>query len=853
MEGELTCGICLEFFDNPLMLPCSHNFCKKCLEGIINAKQNFRMRRPPGVNIDCPLCQRHWSLDNGLDGLPGNLTLENIISHYKSKGAMPYSEASWNCDLDITEVICKMHNQPMTFYCMTCDFAVCKDCACCIEKGSKMAHRCAQIKEHASYLQATISSKLTEVKKKVIPLNDRIQLLEDIIRGIDENQKKVEKQLELEIASLVSLLNSRQEELTRLLGNDIQDIRRPVEDHLRRYKNLQTTIQEHFKKLSMVKGTKDISLRIKLMQDSEKQLNSLLCFDLAWFSSNDMPAVDMPAWLLQKHNVENSISELSWQKTGGDGARPLMPLVPLQMPVLSQSEPVSVGFSSRGSSAERDSPGLTKTPIVSSFDSGFDSGTKIATGSWEAGRKLSQEMAKTPVVPGLDSFFQQSSAASSSLFSLPQGSTSTKTDTSSTSGSINVPKSRRSDNSVDVSFPSGGGTKLFSLSLSGNGGPPNVVRAPTSVTMTTQRPVSTIQTAMPLKPTSTSSTFKFESSTDPSGAQSVMSGARPGETTRKYPVLTTSDFLPRKSVSGLSKSGNVMSAMQEQPMEVVSESCSMASSISVSVNSAAPQSSVATVTSGLDKLSLSDTQTFPMSSSVISPSINQNTPFEVKIPVFSGNSNNLNSSSGSASSGAISFRVSLGQSLPPYSPSALSTAEKPASMPHSSNINFSKQSNISIKGDNPSKQTAGGASGSKTESPSVTTLTFGVKPKTSSGFIFPNNQNIFKPVVSAAITATSSTSESVVSQSATNSSTPVSDSTETSQQITRRSSAPVLSTASDGNEEESRSATDGGVTNFGDGLPKLSSRDFSPSRTGSPPRTVIYRRTLKPKKNLPRK
>lgn len=76
----------------------------------------------------------------------------------------------------------------------------------------------------------------------------------------------MEKQLELEIASLISLLRSRQEELTRLLGNDILDIRRPVEDHLRRYKNLQTTIQEHLKKLSMVKGTKDLSLRIKVSQ-----------------------------------------------------------------------------------------------------------------------------------------------------------------------------------------------------------------------------------------------------------------------------------------------------------------------------------------------------------------------------------------------------------------------------------------------------------------------------------------------------------------------------------------------------------------------------------------------------------
>ncbi|XP_069129363.1 uncharacterized protein [Argopecten irradians] len=824
MEGELTCGICLEFFDSPLMLPCSHNFCKKCLEGIINARQNYRLRRPPGVNIDCPLCQRHWSLDNGLDGLPGNLTLENIISHYKSKGAMPYSEASWNTDLDITEVTCKLHNHPMTLYCMTCDFAVCKECNCCTDKGSKMSHRCAPIKEHASFLQATISSKLTEVKKKVIPLNDRVQLLEDIVRGIDENQKKVERQLELEIASLVSLLNSRQEELTRLLGNDIQGIRRPVEDHLRRYKNLQTTIQEHFKKLSMVKGTKDLSLRIKLMQDSEKQLNSLLCFDLAWFSSNDMPSVDMPAWSLQKCDVERSISDLMWQKTGGDGTKPLRPLVPLQMPVLSQSEPGAMGFSSRGSSGEREMSELTKTPIVPGFD------TKFA--KQDAAKRFSPEMAKLPVVPGLESFFKQSEET----FAPPQCSTATKTDTSSASMLFSVPNSRRSDGSVDVCIPAGAGPKRFSLSVSGNGGATNVVRAPTSVTMTTQRPVSTTQTALSGKPVSTSSTFKFESVTDQNGTG--CGGARSAESNRKYPTITTSDFIPRKSLTG--KPNIVVS--QEQPMEVVAEtSSSMASSISVSVNSDTP-SSVSTVTSGLDKLPLADTQTFQPA--VISPSISSNTPFEVKFPVFQGTSNPSSSSSGS---GAISFRVSLGQSLPPYCPPTTSTTEQPASQSRSSNINFSSQSNIPLKGDNLSRSSACGVSGSKTDTPNVTTLTFGVKPKIPSGFTFSGNQNVFKPVVSAALMTTSAPSLPTASGD----SAAVSCSSDTSLQITRRSSAPILSTGYP--EESTRPVTQGGATNFGEGLPKLSSRDFSPSRTGSPPRSVTYRRTVKPKSKIPKK
>lgn len=38
MEEELTCPVCLELYADPLMLPCSHSLCKKCLEDIIQSR-----------------------------------------------------------------------------------------------------------------------------------------------------------------------------------------------------------------------------------------------------------------------------------------------------------------------------------------------------------------------------------------------------------------------------------------------------------------------------------------------------------------------------------------------------------------------------------------------------------------------------------------------------------------------------------------------------------------------------------------------------------------------------------------------------------------------------------------------
>ena len=36
MEEELTCPVCLELYADPLMLPCSHSVCKRCLQDILD-------------------------------------------------------------------------------------------------------------------------------------------------------------------------------------------------------------------------------------------------------------------------------------------------------------------------------------------------------------------------------------------------------------------------------------------------------------------------------------------------------------------------------------------------------------------------------------------------------------------------------------------------------------------------------------------------------------------------------------------------------------------------------------------------------------------------------------------------
>ena len=53
------------------------------------------------------------------------------------------------------------------------------------------------------------------------------------------------------------------------------------------------------------------------MIGARKQLNSLLCFDIAWSLKEDtVPEVDLPTWTLDIQHVLDSVNNLQWDRQG---------------------------------------------------------------------------------------------------------------------------------------------------------------------------------------------------------------------------------------------------------------------------------------------------------------------------------------------------------------------------------------------------------------------------------------------------------------------------------------------------------------------------------------------------------
>nr|XP_033805984.1 E3 ubiquitin-protein ligase TRIM13 [Geotrypetes seraphini]XP_033805985.1 E3 ubiquitin-protein ligase TRIM13 [Geotrypetes seraphini]XP_033805986.1 E3 ubiquitin-protein ligase TRIM13 [Geotrypetes seraphini]XP_033805987.1 E3 ubiquitin-protein ligase TRIM13 [Geotrypetes seraphini]XP_033805989.1 E3 ubiquitin-protein ligase TRIM13 [Geotrypetes seraphini]XP_033805990.1 E3 ubiquitin-protein ligase TRIM13 [Geotrypetes seraphini] len=115
LEEDLTCPICCSLFDDPRVLPCSHNFCKKCLEGILEG--NIRSALWRQSNFKCPTCRKETPAI-GVGSLQVNYSLKGIVEKYNKFKVLPKMP------------VCKVHSgQPLNIFCSTDLKLICGFCA----------------------------------------------------------------------------------------------------------------------------------------------------------------------------------------------------------------------------------------------------------------------------------------------------------------------------------------------------------------------------------------------------------------------------------------------------------------------------------------------------------------------------------------------------------------------------------------------------------------------------------------------------------------------------------------------------------------------------------------------------
>ncbi|XP_042194071.1 zinc-binding protein A33-like [Callorhinchus milii] len=231
LTEELNCPICLDFFNDPVILECGHNFCCSCIT---------RSWEKQEIN-SCPECQqvfaeRNLRRNRALANITGEI--QKIIQSKKEARNKRYCEEHEEelklfCETDkkLMCLICRdaQQHRDHSFLPINEAFQTYKDKikssidsltqrkATALEAEVKQKQMISQVKEQARSLQDNVEAEFTKMHQC---LTDREQR---VVRELRQREKETLQQMEKNLREIQGNLDSVQQELSELqkqMGKD---------------------------------------------------------------------------------------------------------------------------------------------------------------------------------------------------------------------------------------------------------------------------------------------------------------------------------------------------------------------------------------------------------------------------------------------------------------------------------------------------------------------------------------------------------------------------------------------------------------------------------------------------------
>ncbi|KAM5126762.1 uncharacterized protein ACMZJ9_021150 [Mantella aurantiaca] len=213
LRAELECSVCLNIYTDPVTLKCGHNFCRVCIDRVLDTQGG-------SGGYSCPECRQKFQ---DRPTLHRNITLRNIAGNFQS--AEPCQEQSgvfctYCVDSPVSAVTscllcevslcdkhlrvhkkspehiltdptsslesrkCSVHKKILEYYCTEDDICV---CVSCFAIGGHKGHEMESLDEASGKKKET----LRNVLQKLVTRREKT---EERVRSLQEHRRKVEEE-----------------------------------------------------------------------------------------------------------------------------------------------------------------------------------------------------------------------------------------------------------------------------------------------------------------------------------------------------------------------------------------------------------------------------------------------------------------------------------------------------------------------------------------------------------------------------------------------------------------------------------------------------------------------------------
>ncbi|XP_075062173.1 uncharacterized protein LOC142150897 [Mixophyes fleayi] len=268
LRQELDCSICLNIYTDPVTLRCGHNFCRVCIDRVLDKQEGS------GV-YTCPECRTQYRKRPVLEK---NRKLCNIAEHVRSiaeeetgifctycvHSPVPALKSCLKCEASLCDIHwrthnksaehvlvdpttslekrkCSVHNKILEYYCTEDGACICVSCSLAGEHRGHLVETLDDASEKKKKKLRNVLQKLTtkreETEKRVQSLHERrredqekaacvtkrvIALFRDIRRQREDLEKSVlseisrqEESISLSVSDLIQQLEIKKDELSR--------------------------------------------------------------------------------------------------------------------------------------------------------------------------------------------------------------------------------------------------------------------------------------------------------------------------------------------------------------------------------------------------------------------------------------------------------------------------------------------------------------------------------------------------------------------------------------------------------------------------------------------------------------
>ncbi|KAM3621988.1 uncharacterized protein V6R79_018732 [Siganus canaliculatus] len=182
-EEDLCCPVCHEVYRDPVILSCSHSFCKDCLKSWWREKDTR----------ECPICKRRSSRSDP----PRNLVLKNLCESFiQERDQIP------------SEDLCSLHSEKYKLFCLDHQQPV---CVVCINSEKHFNHRFRPLDEAAPQHKKKLQEHLESLKEKFEDFEQIKVKFDQATKHIKVQVQNTEKQIKETFKKLHQFLEEEEE------------------------------------------------------------------------------------------------------------------------------------------------------------------------------------------------------------------------------------------------------------------------------------------------------------------------------------------------------------------------------------------------------------------------------------------------------------------------------------------------------------------------------------------------------------------------------------------------------------------------------------------------------------------